>query len=405
MGETKGSRFARAVTTALIALCAMLILALPAGAATRKPVVAYIEDANIKLYDLELGKDLGALPLNPAPDAQSRFAVSFHGRYVLYTDAQKDLHLFNRATRQQVPLPGIDVYNNPGFLGVSETGLLTFDDNANGPTVIYDSRTKEFVDGGLPATDQGHRQPKISGNGRFLATTCGPVDNCAVDLGTDSNPYLQDLGTKTDTGLPDDDDSDEEDPCINFQGDLVGWHAGNPTAADQKDVFLYDRGSGQFLTLPGLNDPTKDETFCTLSPGGTYVGLMHQDDGFKVYDRSTGSFLQLPDEPFSTGAQANQVFSSPIAFCGGLFATAVGTPRRDVFRGTARADVIATVGGNDVIRGLGGNDRLCGGRGRDRLLGGRGRDRLFGGPGRDRLLGGKGRDRLRGGPGRDFQRQ
>ena len=99
--------------------------------------------------------------------------------------------------------------------------------------------------------------------------------------------------------------------------------------------------------------------------------------------------------------------------CGGMPATIVGTPGRDVLKGTRRRDVIAAKGGKDVVRGVkgndivcggGGNDRLKGGAGKDRLLGGGGRDRLAGGPGADLLKGGKGADRLRGGGGRDTLR-
>jgi len=389
-----------------LALVALVACALPSAASARMPIVSYLEGEKIKMYDLELGKDIAPLPVTVDDPAQIRYAVSFFGRYVFFTDGDKKLHLFNRAIGSEVPLPGIDVYANPGFLAVSDTGLVAFDDNANGPERVYDSRTGDFVTTtGLPAMDSGHRQTKLSGDGRFLATTCGPVDNCVVDLGTDSNPYVQNLSNGTDTGVPDDNDSDEEDPCINFSGNLVGWHAGNPTAGDQKDVFIYDRAASAFLTIPGLNSAADDESFCTMSPGGAYIGLMHEADGFKLFDRSTGSFLALPEKPFSSSSRANQILSAPIAFCGGIFAGIVGTPRADKLNGTPGVDVIAGLGGKDTIRGLKGNDVLCGNAGRDRIFGGKGKDRLLGGPGRDRLVGGKGKDKLRGGPGRDRQLQ
>ena len=76
-------------------------------------------------------------------------------------DAAKKLHLLDRATNAQVPLPGIDVYANPGSLSVSNTGRIAFDDNGNGPALVYESATGQFVETGLAAAN-GHRQTRLS---------------------------------------------------------------------------------------------------------------------------------------------------------------------------------------------------------------------------------------------------
>ena len=150
-------------------------------------------------------------------------------------------------------LPGVDVYMNPGGLTVSNTGLIGFDDNGNGPAVLYDSGAGSFVETGLDAMN-GHRQTRLSGDGRFLATTC--VTGCEVDLGGDASAYVQDLTAKADTGFPDDltgaDDEDEEHPCVNADGSLVGVDITNPM---QRDIFLYDRAAGRARSAAGPQRP------------------------------------------------------------------------------------------------------------------------------------------------------
>jgi hypothetical protein len=366
-------------------------------------VISYADGTQLKQYDVETGAGLAPLPI-ALGDANSRWAASLFGRYVVFEGADGKLHLLDRLKNNQPALPGIDVYANPGNLSVTDTGLIAFDDNSNGPGVVYNSITKTFIDTGL-AANNGHRQTELSGDGKFLAATC--ISDCEVDDGSgDSDPYLQDLTTRMDLGpIGDDNDSDEEHPCVNGNGFLVGYDRGNPAGGDDHDVFIYDRTANDFLDLPGLNDATTDDTYCALSPGGTYIAFMNDNANFKLYDRTTSSFISLPALPFQSGSFSNSILSAPFAICAGKQASLVGTPAADTLRGSSKADIFTGLGGADKLIGLGGNDLICGGAGGDRLLGGKGRDRLLGGPGRDRLRGGPGRDKLIGGPGNDLQRQ
>lgn len=93
--------------------------------------------------------------------------------------------------------------------------------------------------------------------------------------------------------------------------------------------------------------------------------------------------------------------AKPNVFCGGLRATIVGTPGRDVLTGTPGRDAIAGLGGNDLINGLGGNDVICGGDGADKLIGGAGDDVIYGGAGSDYITAGSGNDRVGGDAGND----
>lgn len=301
------------LTTCLAVIVVALIAAAPADA--RKPVVSYVDGELLKLYDLELDADVAA-PAISLPGPNPRYALSLDGRYVFWVEGggQKTLHLFDRATAAELPLPGIDVFNNPGGLTVANTGLVAFDDNSNGPAVVYDSAAGAFVDVGLDAAN-GHRQTRLSGNGLFLATTC--VTGCEVDLGGDASAYVQDLAAKADTGFPDNltgaDDEDEEHPCINGDGSLVGIDITNPM---QRDIFLYDRTAGAAVPLPGLNDPAKEDTSCVLDSSGNYLGYLFDNSEFRIYERSSTSFLTLPARPFSTMSS----FTDPFPPSGKLMA-------------------------------------------------------------------------------------
>jgi hypothetical protein len=90
----------------------------------------------------------------------------------------------------------------------------------------------------------------------------------------------------------------EERPCSDADGSLVGFD--KPVGAMQpSDVYVVDRSvtPAQTLSLPGLNDATKDETGCVLDAAGEYVGLTSDPSGtpaFRVYQVASQEFLPLP---------------------------------------------------------------------------------------------------------------
>jgi hypothetical protein len=414
------------------ALACALLLA-PAAAA-RKPVISYVDDQGVfQLYDAEAGQNVSPPPAVPVPDEFPffRWGTSANGRFILFNDADKELHLLDRTSNAEVALPGIDVTANPGNLTVSDEGLIAFDDNGNDPTYTYDSASGQFVDIGLgdanpsePANEL--RQPRLSGDGNFIVGTCFDDEEsaCETEKDSDSDVYLHDIAAALRVPFPDQpagESLSEEHPCIGRDGTLVAVERNREAGADI-DVFLYQRSGNEVseLEAPGLNDAEDDDRYCQLSPDGEYLSVVREEGEeirFHLYERSSQTLVELPELPFderstlSDPLAANAVPISgegnPVrqARCGGKRATIVGTPKRNGLRGTRKRDVIAGLGGNDVIRGLAGNDILCGGAGKDTLLGGKGRDVLLGGRGRDRLRGGPGKDRLRGGAGKDRQRQ
>ena len=318
----------------LPAIAMLIVLAIPAGASGREPIVSYVDGAGtFRLYDAQLDQELPPPPV-PVPPGfpQFRWGMSLDGRYIVFNDADKRLHLLDRATSTQVPLPGIDidvnsdgvVDVNPGSLTVSNTGLIGFDANGNGPARVYSSVTKTFLDTGLdpdPANpSNGHRQTELSGDGRFLATTCLASGGCIVDLGSGSNPYVQNLTTKQDTGFPNVAARDEEHPCIDGDGSLVGNDRQHPNNTSPRDVFVFDRSVSPVapLTLAAINDPVKENAYCVLDAAGDYVGHFFDNTAFKLYERASGSFVTLPPgKTFDERSTLSAPYSPPIPGPGG----------------------------------------------------------------------------------------
>ena len=145
----------------------------------------------------------------------------------------------HRKHHSQVPLPpAVDKYANPDSLSVSDTGLIAFDDDGTGGAVVFNSATGQFVDTGLPPVNNGHRQPQLSGDGRFLATTCDDTAATCVTPASGVDAYVQDLTTRTDTGFSQNGALDEQRPCIDGDGSLVGFDRG---ALGDHDVYVFDR--------------------------------------------------------------------------------------------------------------------------------------------------------------------
>ena len=293
----------------LVAIVVLLVLAAPAQA--REPVVGYVgPGGDFALHDLETGQR----PPAPALDiggAVKRFSMSPDGRYVVYRDSASKIRLFDRGTNLDVTLPGIDLYASPDALAVSDTGLIAFDDNGESGTRVYNSVTKAFVATGYGSAS-GHRSPRLSGDGRFLATTC--LADCKpppADADT-ADAYLRDLQTRTNVPFPNDlsgsDERDEGRPCIDDDGSLVALHIAD---AAQTDLFMYDRAASAAVALPGLNDPAQNDINCVLDGSGRYIGFTALDHT-EIYDRTSATLLALPpDIANASGRPSSIALSAP----------------------------------------------------------------------------------------------
>jgi len=281
-----------------------VLFAFTATAEARKPIIAYVDQTSHKLalYDAETGTPLVPpdISITTTLGFQDPMAMSFDGRYVFYVGADDKLHLFDRTgAGSQLPLPGINVYAKPTGLSVSDTGLLAFDKEVNGPAVVYNSATGSFVDIGLPDPN-ADRQSHLSGDGHFLVTTCnGNAMTCPADNAMHSQLFVQDIPGATNTTNPPFafggafDAVDKEHPCVNNDASLVGADV-NEGGGVGKQVEVYDRGAGSLATPTGLNAAGNvDDIHCVMSQGAVYIGLISGTE-FKVYERPSSSFLTLP---------------------------------------------------------------------------------------------------------------
>ncbi len=294
----------------LVASAAVVALGLAAApASARDPVIAYLNTSNqLQLYDSQTGAAV------PAPSVTVSgahgFAVSFDGRYIAYiAKSDGNIHLFDRVANAEIPLPGINIYTggqSPDDLSVSDTGLIAFDDGGTGGTVVYKSAIGTFVPTGLSTSgNSGPRDPALSGDGNFLATTCITASPPATSTcpSPNFNPghatlFLQTLMTQTDTGLPVIDPNagaggtDEEHPCTDANGGFVGADALDSGAIN--NVYIFNRSTGADLSIPGLNTPGKSTVYCVLSFGGAYVGVANESGVVRLYDVATGSQIPVP---------------------------------------------------------------------------------------------------------------
>jgi hypothetical protein len=324
------------------------------NAVARRPVVAYVDpQGHFGLYDSETRTDVAPPPV---PDGVQRFATSLDGRYVLYADGAPPhhLHLYDRRARAAVALPGVDVFANPDGLTVSDGGLIAFDDNSNGPTRAYDSKTKAFVSTGLvnpdsmSESDNFHRQPRLSGDGRWLATTCQA--HCVTGTPVSgSDLFVQNLTTKTDFPMPNALNHDNEHPCVDGDGSLVG---ADITSGGKTDVSLYARVAGGLLPVP--NDPVLKDLRCQLDASGRHVSLQDDNDDERLYDRLTGALVPLPSKVHGRVSLSDPLDLTPPQ------TTLAGGPSGLTGRRTARfAFVSSEAGGRFQCRLDGGAFKPC----------------------------------------------
>ena len=304
--RTVGAMLLRSpVFIALLVLSALLLLTAKADA--RRPVVAYVDAGKqLHLYDTEVAAEVPAPPLT-INDPTRGFAMSLNGRFVVYTDAAKKVHLYDRLDSSDRVIDGVE--GTPR--SVSDAGSFATDGADNGPTHVYDRAGAP-----IPATGLAkHRQSRISGDGRVLATTCNDAANCVADSGGDSDLYVHDLAGDMDTAFPDDAltgtaGKDDEHPCIDGDGSLVGAdvNVGNM----DHDIAVYDRAAGQRLDLSSINKPQTDLTYCALDATGAYIGFGDGATGAaSVYERATGTLLPLPPNAVVTPIWLTQPYAPP----------------------------------------------------------------------------------------------
>jgi hypothetical protein len=279
-------------------------------ASARRPIVAYLAPAGqLRLYDTEAAQQLDPPPVTvPASPIVRLFAMSQDGRWVAWRDALKRLHLFDRQSGAEAALAGIDIFqatSSPGSLTVSDgpAPRIAFDNNGNPPAVAYDVATQAFIDIGMDAGMSGasatnsHRGPRLSGDGRRLATICS--NSCVVnqDADGDDDVFLQDLTTRQPIAIPDNLTGagavDEQRPCLSGNGTLIGMDA--PFGAQRDLVLFAPAGGGRGLFPATVNAAGTSESACRLDGSGQYEGFSNLQSGeFSLYDRLRNALVPLP---------------------------------------------------------------------------------------------------------------
>ena len=264
-----------------VALGAMLGLAPPASA--RKPIISYVDQqAHFQLYDAEAGANVSPPPPVPVPEgkaSQLGWATSANGRYIVFNDAEGKLHLLDRSSNQEVPLPNIVVAKAARQLDRQRHRAGRLRQEQQPAHLCFDSSTGQYVDVGLGDATPSEptnvlRQPRFSGDGNFMVNTC--FDNaetaCFTTGDSDSDVFMQDLATKEQVPeFPDEpkgESVDEEHPCINGDGTLIGVERKPEKLSKSKDIFLFQRSGTKFskLETPKSERPRKRRPLLRAQP-------------------------------------------------------------------------------------------------------------------------------------------
>jgi Ca2+-binding RTX toxin-like protein len=347
----------------LLAFCAQLVLAAPAGAVPftggfSPRIIANLADLNGD--GLRNGRD----------DANA-----FYGDTSII-DGKLDCNAWGAPNDGSPGDGAID--------GADDCTLIGYDGTADGVTIPVANGVFITANGSLPTVFNAAEpnNPDVGDSDFAWSTIRGRVDsngNEAID-GEDCHFGL--VGQTVDPGLGDATDGADilgDDPGCGF--------ATPPAAADNGLVDLNSDG---------------DITAADSCSNGCFFG--HDVQAGKVQANECPGFEGDPrnDVIGTSGADLLTGTGRADIICGfGGNDTLIGFGGNDLLLGGGGADDLRGRAGADTLRGGFGPDLLVGGGGNDRLFGGRGNDVLFGGRGNDLLNGGLGRDRGFGGPGRD----
>lgn len=401
----------RVTSRSLGALCAVVLLALPATVLATAPgqngKIAFVsgkggppgDDSGADVYILDHPGGT-ALPLTTRPGQHRHPSWSPDLTKIAYA-------LFNTATDEKV---WIQVLADPSALPLRVgTGSSNVRDDRpswspDGKRIAYES---EVTDG--------------SGQMDILITTLGPggptINLTDTPTQIEGKPVWSPDGktiyySRRAVGGADDDIRKE----ASDNSQAVPSFVINSATAEYQAALSPD-GTRMCYTRGAFGSAVADVYVVSLSDTSSPVDISDTDlgayncawspDGRTIaYARGTFANGALMSEPADDSGTAtllttdtpNHFDGNPDwapfhpALCQGKPATITGTDGKDALKGTNHRDVVAAFGGNDSVKGLGGGDLLCGGTGKDVLDGGKGNDAINGGPGTDTCIGGPGKD-------------
>lgn len=169
----------------------------------------------------------------------------------------------------------VSVSSDGRFVAFESTSsnLVPNDTNGSLPDVfIYDVETGQ-LQLVAPGSEQGNRQPKISGNGRFLVFT-SRSQSLPDPVGGFDTVYLYDLQTKELAHLLEGSNETSNEPDVSNDGQIVVFRSrsnsllvgedrplGESNGSPEGLAFWLDRSTGEYNTLPAVYQASYEEAF------------------------------------------------------------------------------------------------------------------------------------------------
>lgn len=217
--------------------------------------------SQIVLWDVDAKAYVELPDINKTTNAQLCPSITADGKRIAFaawsrpgSNQRWDLLLYDLASKQTVPLPGLN---------------------------------SQFFD---------ERMPAFSRNGKWLAYTSndrtgvGQVDVLLYDMSTRQVVTIPKLNSP----------AREVDPRLNADGQLVVFSSNRLGGKGGRDIYLFDRKAEKFLPLPGLNSVAHEQS-PSLSANGRFIAFVSEritgagNRDVYLYDRQAGKLLPTPD--------------------------------------------------------------------------------------------------------------
>ncbi|MBM3457110.1 MAG: hypothetical protein FJX77_01045 [Armatimonadetes bacterium] len=171
----------------------------------------------------------------------------------------------------------------------------------------------------------------LSGNGEWLASATWRREGYPGGW----NLLLYHLKERKVVPAPINTDEDESQPTLSADGRWIAFSSNRPGGAGLSDLYLYDRGRGQYRPLPGLNTAYR-ETDPALSADGNWLAFTSNRPGgvgaldIYLYNLRLDRLTPLPGVN-GTGPDQTPALSQDGRFLVSVAERAGGTGERDIY--------------------------------------------------------------------------
>lgn len=237
----------------------------------------YVYKMGTGLLELE-GLNSSASDVDPSVNGDGTL-VAFHSD----RSGNYDIYLYDVANQRLIDLPGLNseyLERNPDLS--ADGKLLAFRSerphgryNATDSNIyVYDLTTQALLPLPMLNTSGMEYDPSLDEAGEYLSFHARYRD----DSQGGRDVYLYDMANQELVDLPRRINSEFTDAAtaISSDGGFIAFHSekGSPELANAgRDIFLFEAGAGEFLTLPGINSRAEDSA-PSLSKDAEYI-LFH----------------------------------------------------------------------------------------------------------------------------------